>query len=232
MKRKTKRIFAGVATISIILFLYYAITEFYGNPYILTKMDTIVKNYMSKNYPSLEYSIENIHFESKSNSYYANLKNTGYDKGHTFNITYHPKSNLVYDDYFSDVCNSLYEDYDELIKNKGKEYNEYVLFPDCDSKNFTLGMPYDETFRQIKTTFAYEGNKGEEDFHIYNLDEVKQHIEKMEELLKDVDVNVQNYQIIFMEIPVKDAHNDIILKQIVDNYAKDRQEIVKLNNKK
>lgn len=233
MKRKIKKILAGITAIAIILLLYNTITSFYGNPFIFMKMDTIVEDYMKENYPTLDYTIEDMSYELKHNRYTAHLKNTDYDKGHTYTVNYSPRTNYVYDDYFTDVCNTLHEDYSDLVKGMGIENNEYSLWPDCDSKNFTLGMSCEETARQIKAIFTYNGyDKGDEDFYIYNLDEVEQHIAKMEELLKDVDVNVQTYQIIFMEIPVKYAHNTIELQKIVDDYAKDRQELMEFNKKK
>jgi hypothetical protein len=104
MKRRTKKILAGVTGIGLIVLLLSFVNSFVGNPVSNALAKKAAQQYIDTHYNSLNLNIQKSNYNFKFSSYHV-LAQSSTSVDTAFNIYVDSYGNVIHDDYESEVAN-------------------------------------------------------------------------------------------------------------------------------
>lgn len=143
MKRRTKKILAGITGIGLIVLLLSFVNSFVGNPVSKVLAKKAAQQYIETNYNNLNLEIQKSNYNFKFNSYYVFAQSsTSVDTA--FNIYVDSYGNVIRDDYEFEVANhfTTFRRLDDELRKLGNEI---------------LGGKLDYDFDHISLPFVKEG---------------------------------------------------------------------------
>lgn len=217
---KTKRLFALIAAILIIVVLVFLVISFYGNPLTHIRMHKEADLYMKEHFPSIAYEITETRYIPKINSYRISVLDKDHD--HEFTILYHMKSEEMNDTYYWEICNFIDGKYasiadmmeQDVQKTLSDKDAPLVLSIDCDNDKMHLDMEFHPEQSDVPVTLSYQSK--EKETMAVTLDELKKVLEILQPLPNKYHVHVDNLSVYDIKVPIDKLQDDAYLQKVLD----------------
>ena len=217
---KTKRIFALLAAVIIIIVLVFLVISFYGNPLTHKRMRKEVDTYMKANFPAITYEITETRYIPKINSYRISVLDKNHN--HEFTILYHMKSEEMDDTYFLDICNFIDGKYASIAEMMEQDVQKalpekdapLVLSIDCHSNKMHLDMEFHPEQSDVPVTLSYQSK--EKETTAVTLDELKKVLKVLQPLPDKYHVHVDTICVYDIKVSINKLQDDAYLQKALD----------------
>lgn len=217
---KTKRLFALLISILIIVVLGFLVISFYGNPITHHRMRENADTYMNEHFPDIHYEITETSFDPTINTYIINVLDKDHD--HEFTIRYSMATDYMSDTYYMKTCIFINDKYtaiadmmnQDIQKQLPEEDAPLALSIDCDGKNMQLDMEFHPEQSDVPVTLSYQSK--EKETMIVTLDELKKVLKVLQPLPDKYHVHVDTISVYDIEVPMNKLQDDAYLQKVLD----------------
>lgn len=149
MKRRTKRIIAGITGIGLIILLLSFVNSFVGNPVSNALAKKTARQYVESHYSSLNLEIQKSNYNFKFNSYYV-FAQSSTSADTAFYIHVDSYGNVIRDDYEYEVANhfTTFRRLDDELRKLANEILRGKL--DYDFDHISLSFVKEATFETLE----------------------------------------------------------------------------------